>query len=163
MSLPPDVAPDDVNLAYALQLLALPRTIGQHTETGHPVEAGIGRYGPYVKHQKTYRSIPAGESVLTIGMNRAIDLLAQGQRGSRPSSQIVLGPHPDDDQDVTVQEGRYGPYVKHGKINASLPKDVPMESVTLKQAVDLLASKAKTKQTPKRKPAARRGTKARKS
>ena len=141
VSLPADIAPDSVDLECALQLLALPRDIGQHPESGEPVQAGIGRYGPYVKHQKDYRSIPSGESVLTIGMNRAMDLLAQDKRGSRSSARTVLGPHPNDGKDVTVQEGRFGPYVKHGRLNASLPKDTPMSDVTMEQAVALLAAK----------------------
>ncbi len=161
VSLPPDIPPDAVDLDCALQLLALPRTIGKHPETQHSVEAGIGRYGPYVKHQKDYRSIPAGESVLTIGMNRAIDLLAQDRRGARSSNRVVLGPHPDDDRDVTVQEGRFGPYVKHGKINASVPKEIPLDAVTLEQAVALLAKRAE--RNAAKKPRARKRTSTKKT
>jgi DNA topoisomerase-1 len=155
VSLPGDIAPSSVDLECALQLLALPRDIGPHPESGEPVQAGIGRYGPYVKHQKDYRSIPAGESVLTIGMNRAMDLLAQEKGRSRQSARTVLGSHPSDGKEVTVQEGRFGPYVKHGRLNASLPKDTSMSEVTMEQAVALLAARAQRDAT-KKAPARRR-------
>ena len=157
VSLPDDMAPDAVDLERALQLLALPRDIGLHPESGKPVQAGIGRYGPYVKHQKDYRSIPTGESVLTIGMNRAMDLLAQEKGRSRQSPRTVLGPHPNDGKDVTVHEGRFGPYVKHGSLNASLPKDTSMDDVTMEQAVALLAARAQ-RNAAKKTPARRRRT-----
>lgn len=142
VSLPPDLAPEAVDLNCAIQLLALPREIGKHPETGKPVQAGIGRYGPYVKHEREYRSIPKDESVLTVGMNRAMDLLAQAKGAARQSPALVLGQHPSDGKDVTVQSGRFGPYVKHGRLNASLPKGMDMGEVTLEQAVELLAVRA---------------------
>ena len=154
VSLPADIAPGSVDLECALQLLALPRDIGLHPESGKPVQAGIGRYGPYVKHEKDYRSIPAGESVLTIGMNRAMDLLAQHKGGPRSSPGTVLGPHPTDGKDITVHDGRFGPYVKHGSLNASLPKEISKGDVTMEQAVALLAARAQrkaAKKTPARK------------
>ena len=156
VSLPGDMAPDTVDIDGARQLLALPRDIGLHPESGKPIQAGIGRYGPYVKHQKDYRSIPTGESVLTIGMNRAMNLLAQDKVRARQSTRIVLGPHPHDGRDVTVQEGRFGPYVKHGSLNASLPKDASMGDVTMEQAVALLAARAQRKATKKPPARARR-------
>ena len=157
VSLPGDMAPGTLDLELALQLLALPRDIGLHPESGKPVQAGVGRYGPYVKHQKDYRSIPTGESVLTIGMNRAMDLLAQDKGRSRQSARITLGAHPNDGKDVTVQEGRFGPYVKHGSLNASLPKDTSMDEVTMEQAVALLAARAQ-RNAAKKTPVQRRRT-----
>lgn len=157
VSLPADIAPGSVDLDCALQLLALPRDIGVHPESGKPVQAGIGRYGPYVKHEKDYRSIPAGESVLTIGMNRAMDLLAQNKGGPRSSPGTVLGQHPTDGKDITVHDGRFGPYVKHGSLNASLPKETSKGDVTMEQAVALLAARAQRKGA-KKTPARRRRT-----
>ncbi len=142
VSLPPNLTPEAVDLDSATQLLDLPREIGQHPETGKPIQAGIGRYGPYVKHQREYRSIPKDESVLAIGMNRAMDLLAQAKGGARQSPALVLGQHPSDGKDITVQSGRFGPYVKHGRLNASLPKGMAMDEVSIEKAVELLAARA---------------------
>lgn len=137
-SLPRGLSPADVDLQRALALLALPRSLGTHE--GEEVTAGIGRYGPYVRKGKTYKSIPADEDVLTIGLNRAVDLLAQKQqRGA--SALKSLGEHPDGGE-VTLHSGRYGPYVKYGKVNATLPKDSAPEDVTLEQALELIAAKA---------------------
>ncbi len=143
VSLPPDLTPESVDLECALQLLSLPREIGPHPESGKPIQAGIGRYGPYVRHQSDYRSIPKGESVLSIGMNRAMDLLAQEKRAARQAPKKILGAHPEDGNAITVHEGRFGPYVKHGRLNASLPKDLAIDDVTIDEAVTLLAARAK--------------------
>ncbi|TXL76330.1 type I DNA topoisomerase [Vineibacter terrae] len=145
-SLPKGYSATEVTLEQALAILALPRELGKHPEDGQPIVAGIGRFGPYVRHGSNYRSIPADEDVLSIGMNRAVALLAEPKagRGSRAPVKALrtLGPHPDDGQPVEVYSGRYGPYVKHGKVNATLTNGLAPEAVTLEQALPLLAARA---------------------
>ncbi|AZL58505.1 type I DNA topoisomerase [Tabrizicola piscis] len=158
-SLPKGWSADTLTLERALDLLSLPRIIGPHPETGEPVEAAIGRYGPYVKHGAVYANIPDVEEVFTIGMNRAMEVLAQkaaGRRGAAaPAGPLrVLGDHPDGGE-VQVMPGRYGPYVKWGKVNATLPKELTPEAVTLEEALALVAEKAgkgggKKKAAPKK-------------
>ncbi|WP_127902042.1 type I DNA topoisomerase [Solirhodobacter olei] len=167
-SLPKTWPPEDLTLERALELLALPRLIGAHPEDSAPVEAGIGRYGPYVKHNATYANLPDVEEVFTIGMNRAVEVLAQKKtRGGRPAAAAPLrelGAHPDGGP-VQVMAGRYGPYVKWEKINATLPKGTEPETVTLEEALALIAAKASkggkgTKKAAARKPAAKPKAKA---
>jgi DNA topoisomerase-1 len=143
-SLPKGLAPAEVTLETALALLALPRTIGAYPETGEPILAGIGRYGPYVKHLSTYRNIPEGEDVLTIGLNRAVALIAEApaRRGGGASSGKEIGSHPGDGKPVTLHSGRYGPYVKHGRTIASLPKGESDQELSFERALQLLAAKA---------------------
>jgi DNA topoisomerase-1 len=145
-SLPPNLDPDQLDLPTALALLALPREIGRHPETGQPIEASINRRGPYIRHEDRYVSLGAGDDVLTIGMNRAMALLAEagskGGRGSRTPPREV-GPHPKDGKPVTVQPGRFGPFVKHGRTLASLRKGQDMATITLEEAVALLAEREK--------------------
>ncbi|MBM3611666.1 MAG: DNA topoisomerase I, partial [Alphaproteobacteria bacterium] len=145
-SLPKGWTPASVTLERALALLALPRLIGLHPEDGTPVEAGIGRFGPYVKHGAVYANIPDAEEVFTIGMNRAIEVLAQkaarGPRGGTSAAPLRdLGPHPEGGA-VQVMAGRYGPYVKWGKVNATLPKDTAPEAIAFDEALALIAAKA---------------------
>ena len=145
-SLPKGWAPDTVTLERALDLLGLPRPIGAHPDDGALVEAGIGRFGPYVKHNSTYANIPDVEEVFTIGMNRAVEVLAQKAsrgRGAAASTAPIkeLGDHPDGGA-LQVMAGRYGPYVKWGKVFATLPKGTEPESVTFEQAVEWANEKA---------------------
>ncbi len=165
-SIPKGMALEDVDLQKALDLLSLPRLIGEHPEGG-PVEAAIGRYGPYVMHtttgedgkpKKLYANLKDPAEVLTIGMNRAVELLAQkaargNGRGAAAKPLKELGEHPTEGGPVNVMAGRYGPYVKWGKINATLPKDVEPESVTMDMAVDLITAKAATKGKKRKAPA----------
>jgi DNA topoisomerase-1 len=145
--LPKGLAPDDIDLEKALALLALPREVGVHPEDGVPIVAGIGRFGPYVKHGKTYANIDSNEDVLTVGLNRAVTLIAEkkanpgrGRRfGADPGK--VLGEHPDKGGPITVKNGRYGPYVSHAGINATLPGDKTPDTVTLDEAVGLLEAR----------------------
>ena len=133
-----------LDLARALQLLSLPRPIGPHPADGELVEAGLGRFGPFVKHGKTYANLPDMEEVFTIGMNRAVELLANRFAKARTASLAPLaelGDHPDGGA-LQVMAGRYGPYVKWGKVFATLPKGVEPEAVTLAMAVDLANDKA---------------------
>ena len=145
-SLPKGWAPEALTIERAIELLSLPRLVGAHPEDGEPVEAAIGRFGPYVKHGAVYANIPDVEEVFTIGMNRAIEVLAQKLAGRRGSGAVVeplreLGVHPDGGP-VQVMPGKYGPYVKWAKVNATLPKEITPEAVTLEEALALIAEKA---------------------
>ena len=150
---------DDVNLQKALMLLSLPRAVGAHPEDGEIIEAGIGRYGPYVKHAKTYANLAGVDEVFEIGLNRAVTLIAEKKanpRGRRQAKALKeLGAHPQTGDPVNVLDGRYGPYVKHQKTNATLPAGIEPESVTLEQALELIAAKEKK---PARKKAAKKKT-----
>ncbi|MEJ2482489.1 MAG: type I DNA topoisomerase [Gemmatimonadota bacterium] len=142
-SLPKGLAPEEVDLSKALRLLSLPRVLGDHPDGGE-VLAGIGRYGPFVVHEGDYRSLQKGDEVLSVTLDRALELLAEPKKGRRRSAPKVLrelGEHPADGEPVRILDGRYGPYVKHGKTNASLPKDLPPESVDMERAVELIAER----------------------
>ena len=145
-SLPKGWAPAEMDLERALMLLNLPREVGPHPEDGEMIEAGIGRYGPFVKHGRTYANLKEVDDVFTIGMNRAVEELAKkASRGSARTAATPLkelGEHPTDGGPVNVMDGRYGAYVKFGKINATLPKDTKPEDVTMDMAVQLIAEKA---------------------
>ncbi len=142
-SLPPRLEPDQVDLNMALALLSLPREVGRHPETGEPIEAGINRYGPYIKHDRFVR-LGADDDVLTIGMNRAMSLLAEAGAKGRAAPQALreVGRHPKDGNPIALHKGRFGFYVKHGRQNASLPKAQDPEQLTVEQAVELLAKRA---------------------
>ncbi len=146
-SLPKGWPPESLTLESALKLLALPRAVGLHPETGKPISAGIGRYGPFVLHDGDYANLPEVEEVFEVGLNRAVDLLAEKAagggrfgRGRTPVAAIKTFEH--DDGAISVRAGRYGPYVNQGKINATLPKTLKPEDVTLEQALDLIAERA---------------------
>jgi DNA topoisomerase-1 len=146
--IPKGVSPDDIDLEKALGLLSLPREIGLSPEDGEPIVAGIGRFGSYVKHGKIYANLEEGDDVLTIGLNRAVTLIAEkkanpkkGRRfGADPGK--VLGEHPDQGGPVVVKNGRYGPYVSHNGINATITGDRTPETITLTEAVVLLDARA---------------------
>jgi DNA topoisomerase-1 len=140
ISLPKGVAPDDVTAELATGLLSLPRTVGSHPESGETIEAHIGRYGPYVRHQRTFASLAADDDVLTVDLPRALELIASKARG-RQAPLKVLGEHPESGDPIELLDGRYGPYVKHQKTNASLRKDQDVDQVTLEEALDLLAAR----------------------
>ncbi len=154
-SLPKGMNAENVTLEQAVSLLALPREVGIHPETGKKITANNGRYGPYIQHDKKFISLKGEDSVLTIGMNRAVTLIAEAAekkpRGAEPLRQ--LGEHPDGGE-IAVYDGKYGPYVKHKKTNATLPKNVTPEDVTLEQAVELIKARAAKGAT--KKPATRR-------
>ena len=142
-SLPPNVSPEQLDLETARQLLALPRELGRHPETGQPIEAGINRYGPYIKHDRFVRLGPE-DDVLSIGMNRAMALLEDAGRKARPAPAVLkeLGPHPKDKKPIVLYRGRFGPYLKHGRQNVTLPKRRDPDSLTLEEGVQLLQEKA---------------------
>ncbi len=160
-SLPKGVTPESVTLDMAVGLLSLPRLLGAHPTTGGKVQAGLGRFGPYIVHDqgkegKEYRSLKGEDQVLTVGLERALELLAQpkmgrGRRGAATPIR-VLGAHPGDGEQVGLYDGKYGPYVKHGTVSASIPKGRDPSTVTLEEAVTWIAEKApagrKTKRSP---------------
>jgi DNA topoisomerase-1 len=129
---------ENLTLEQALGLLSLPREIGLHPETKEKIEAGIGRFGPYVKMGAVFGSLDKDDDVLALGLNRAVDLLAKKMASVR-----TIGPHPADKELVSVRKGRFGPYVQHGKTVANLPRGVAMEDISLGDAVTLLAEKGK--------------------
>jgi DNA topoisomerase I len=147
-SLPKGVEADQIDLDKALALLALPREVGKSPEDGEPILAGVGRFGPYVKHGKIYASLEDGDDVLTVGLNRAMHLIAdkianpkKGRRfGADPGK--ALGDHPDKGGPIVVKNGRYGPYVSHNGVNATLTGDKTPETVTLDEAIVLLDARA---------------------
>lgn len=155
-SLPKGSMPEEMNLTRALELLALPRDVGVHPESGEMITAAIGRFGPYLKHQGKFTSIAPEDDVYTIGINRAVAVIEEKKKkGFGPEALKTLGEHPDEGGVIEVMKGRYGPYVKHKKTNATLPKDVDPQEVTMEQAVELIAAKAKApskkKKTAKKK------------
>ncbi len=158
-SLPPTISVHELTLEQALALLALPREVGMHPETREPILAGLGRYGPYIKHGSTYRSLK-DDDVLTIGLNRAVSILAEAPGRGRAPAGKPLGDHPEDGKPVTLHDGRYGPYVKHGKLIASLPKGSDPEQTTLDSAIQVLAERAAKQKAGKGKPKAKAKPKA---
>jgi DNA topoisomerase-1 len=136
--------PHEVTLEAALKLLSLPREVGKHPADGEPITAALGRFGPYIKHGKNFRSVAADEDVLTIGLNRAVSLLAEPRQPGRGRAAPlrVVGEHPADKAPINLYKGRYGAYVAHDGINATIPRDITPEELTLEQAVELLAARA---------------------
>ncbi len=141
VAVPRGLAPADIDLDTALRLLALPRELGTHPETGAPIVAGIGRFGPYIKHGASYKSLGAEDDVLTIGLNRAVVVLAEpsAERRGAPTPLRELGAHPEGGV-VALFKGRYGPYVSHDGVFASLPRNADPETFTLAEALPLLAA-----------------------
>ncbi|HQZ13110.1 MAG TPA: type I DNA topoisomerase [Devosia sp.] len=163
-SLPKGWNAAELTLDKALQLLSLPRDVGLHPETKLPILAGLGRYGPFVLHDGKYANLPDVEEVFTVGLNRAVDLIAQkaaggGRFGKGGATPAAIKTFEHADGAITVREGRYGPYVNQGKVNATLPKTTTPADVTLEQALELLAERAaKTggKKAPAKKAAAKK-------
>ncbi len=148
-SLPKGLSPDAATLEMAVRLLSLPRSLGRHPDSGKEIEAGIGRYGPFVVHDGDFRSLTPEDDVYTIGLDRALTLLAQPKRakaGAEPLREV--GPHPADGEPISLFAGRYGPYVKHGAINASLPKRMDPDTLTIEVAAELLAARAAAGKKP---------------
>jgi len=137
-SLPRGMDGEQITIEQAMGLLSLPRLIGLHPETKEPIEAGIGRFGPYVRMGAVFGSLDKDDDVLAVGLNRAVDLLAK-----KLASVRNLGAHPGDKEPMSVRKGRFGPYVQHGKTVANLPRGVSMDDITLEEAVALLAEKGK--------------------
>ncbi|MCF3936028.1 type I DNA topoisomerase [Acuticoccus sp. M5D2P5] len=144
-SLPRGWTPEEMTLDRAVMLIDLPREVGAHPETGEPIQAGLGRYGPFLLHQGKYAKLESIDEVFEIGLNRAVTLIAERKEGKgfgrTPAALKSLGEHPSGGE-ITVREGRYGPYVNHGKVNATLPKGTDPQTVTLEDAVKLIEAKA---------------------
>ena len=165
-SLPKGWSPATLTLEQALRLLALPREVGLHPEDGKPITAGLGRYGPFVQHAGTYANVSDIDEVFEVGLNRAVALLAEkragkfGGRGAAAAPLKDLGAHPETGEPIHVMAGRVGPYVKSGKINATLPKGTAPEDLTLEAALPLLAARAaaapKGRKAPAKKAAAKK-------
>ena len=162
------MTPETTTLEIALNLLSLPRQLGSHPDTGKPIVANNGRFGPYLLHDGKFTTLPASEDLMTIGINRAVEVLAQApQKGAGATALKTLGEHPDGGE-VKIYSGKYGPYVKHGKINATLPKGSTPETITLEESIALLAARAGApakkkfgakKAAPAKKPAAKSAVK----
>lgn len=157
-SLPKGVKVEDLTLETAVGLLSLPRNLGTHPEMGGKIQAGLGRFGPYVVHDrgkegKDFRSLKATDDILTISLERALQLLAEPKKGRGASGSKTkqplreLGTHPEEGEPVNIYEGPYGPYIKYGKTNVSIPEGETPEGITLEKALELLAAKASTKKS----------------
>ncbi|MEO6607889.1 MAG: topoisomerase C-terminal repeat-containing protein, partial [Aestuariivirga sp.] len=161
-SIPRNTNPATIELEQALRLLSLPREVGIHPETQTPIVANFGRFGPFILHDGVYANLESPEDVFTIGLNHAVDLLAQKRakgpsNRARPGALKDLGPHPAGGGNIQIMAGRYGAYVKHDKINATLPKDKTPETLTVDEAVALLAEReGKSPKKPARKAAAKK-------
>ncbi|UDL90173.1 type I DNA topoisomerase [Mesorhizobium sp. PAMC28654] len=147
-SLPKGWTPESIDHEKALALLALPRDVGQHPESGKMISAGLGRYGPFVLHDGTYANLESIEDVFSIGLNRAVSVIAEkqlkgkgGRNGGTAAALKELGEHPDGGGKIVVRDGKYGPYVNFGKVNATLPKGKDPQSVTIEDALALIAEK----------------------
>jgi DNA topoisomerase-1 len=156
VSWPKEMPLEQADLASALKLLALPRELGMHPVTGKKVIVNIGRFGPYIGHDGKFKSIPRSDSIFDISLERAVELLAQARDGATVLR--VLGDHPDDNASIEICSGRYGPYVRHGKVNATLPKGISPDDITLEEALELIAAKV-AKGPVAKKTAARTGKK----
>lgn len=143
VSLLKGMKPEDIDLELALSLLELPRSLGKHPETGKEVKAGVGRYGPFVLHDGSFKSLKKEDDVLSIQLNRAVELLKEKGKSRGSSALQDLGNHPETEQPVKVMDGRYGPYIKYGKKNISLPKGTDPEKFTMGDAVRLIDEKGK--------------------
>ncbi|MER8825822.1 type I DNA topoisomerase [Mesorhizobium sp. M0938] len=147
-SLPKGWTVDSIDHEKALALLSLPRDVGKHPESGKMISAGLGRYGPFVLHDGTYANLESIEDVFSIGLNRAVSVIAEkqlkgpgGRNGGTPAALKELGEHPAGGGKIVVRDGKYGPYVNFGKVNATLPKGKDPQSVTIEDAVALIAEK----------------------
>ncbi|MGH1351425.1 MAG: type I DNA topoisomerase [Methyloligellaceae bacterium] len=179
ISIPKGYDVNEMTPEYAVKLAALPRVVGKHPETGKDITAGFGRYGPFVLHERTYANLESAEEVFTVGINRAVTLIAEKQKSGKGAAKAAplreLGEHPELGGPMEVMDGRYGPYIKHGKINATIPKSSDPEKITVEEAVALIAAKAEksgkgktkaktatkkatTKKAPAKKAAAKKAT-----
>lgn len=139
VSIPQDIQAAGVNLDVALKLLALPREVGHHPETGKKITAGIGRFGPYLNHNGAFKSIPRSDSVFEVALDRAVELLSQAKGATALK---VLGKHPQDGEEIAIYDGRFGAYVQHGKLRTTLPKTDSVDALSMERALELLAAKA---------------------
>ncbi len=144
-SIPKNININDIDLSLAKELLALPREVGKHPETGEMIIANNGRYGPYLKYNGTFYSIPKDENLLTIGINRAVDILSKPKKSSSRAVKPLkeLGKHPDDNENISLFKGRYGLYIKYKELNFGLPKSADPENISIKDVIDIIKKKKK--------------------
>ncbi len=136
-------------------MLSLPRPLGPHPESGKEIKAGLGRFGPFVVHEKDFASLKATDDVLTVDLERALELFELKKLGAGKRGLVrIIGAHPTDGEPVEAYAGRYGPYVKHGDVNAPVPKSTTVDAITLEEAVILLAERAAN--PPEKKPKKKR-------
>ncbi len=166
-SIPKGVDAASVDLEFAMKLLSLPREVGLHPETGKQITAGLGRYGPFILHDGSYANVESIEDVFTVGINRAVTLLAEKAAGAKsrfqrakPTVLKELGEHPDGGGKIEVLSGKYGPYVKHGDVNATIPNGKDPATLTVAEAVDLIAARAAKGPSKKKKPVRKAAPKA---
>lgn len=150
VSLPRGMKPDDVDFDYALKLLGLPRHVGDDPDTGEKVTAGVGRFGPYVERAGTYRSVDSYDQLFEISLEDAVKLLNEKPKRKQKKELREIGKHPESGETIKAMEGRYGPYITDGTVNASIPKAVNPDDITVEQAVAMLADSAAKKKTKKR-------------
>jgi DNA topoisomerase-1 len=165
VGVPKHIDPDTITMETALAYLGLPRRLGHHPETTKVVNAGMGRFGPYVVHNKVYKSLGKDHDVLTVDLETAVELLKTAKKRGAPDPIKELGKHPIDDEPIGVYEGKYGLYVKHGAINATIPKEREIDSITMAEAIEWIAARAtKTgKKVGKKKPAKKKTAKKKKA
>ena len=151
VSLPKGLDPNLIDLETALKLLGLPREVGKHPESGEMITAGLGRFGPYLKMGTMYKTLPADDDILNVGLNRAVVLIAEPNKSNRPQREPgkALGEHPEDGKPITLNKGRFGPYLKWGKLMATVTKSYDPETLTLTEAVEILTAKAAKGPSPK--------------
>ncbi len=164
-SIPKGVDAGSVDLEFALKLLSLPREVGLHPETGKPISAGLGRYGPFILHDGMYANVEGIEEVFSVGLNRAVALLAEKAAGNKsrfqrakPTVLKALGEHPDGGGKIEVLSGRYGPYVKHGAVNATIPNGKDPAALSVAEAVELITARAAKGPSKKKKPVRKAST-----
>lgn len=150
VSIPKNYDPTQVDLDLAMQLMSLPRTVGLHPEDGKVVKAGIGPYGAYVLHAGKYKSLGKDQDVLTIDLESAVELLKQARTKEAPKPLREIGKHPEEEAVIAVFEGRYGPYIKYGKLNVTIPKDHDINAITIAEAVQWIEEKAAKKGVKKK-------------
>ena len=147
-SIPKDLPSEEMGLEWAVRLLSLPRTVGTHPESGEPVTASIGRYGPYLAHAGKYARLQSTADVFETGMNTAVVKLAEAAAGGGRGRGVareplkVLGAHPRSEAEIKLMEGRFGPYVTDGTTNATLPKSIALDELTLEEAAQLIDARA---------------------
>jgi DNA topoisomerase I len=164
-SLPKAWPPASIDLERALKLLSMPRLIGDHPEDSKPITAGLGRFGPFIAHSGTYANLSNFDEIFEVGLNRAVVLLAEKRANAKGKASAVaplkeLGDHPESGDKIQVMAGKYGPYIKCGKVNATLPKDISPDDATLELALQLIAAKGgvKKKTAAKTTPVAKKVT-----